>query len=305
MIPGNIKHSSLKNILTGLLFAMLWASAAVATKIGVKASPPLILANLRFIIAGLCLLGYSYTFKKGKEYRMPRGAEWKQLALFGFLNTALYLGLYVYAMKYTAAGIGSLAVSTNPLLIVLFSALWLGRRPTAVEILSIILGMAGIGVATYPLLKGSVTSPSGLFTLGLSMVAVSLASVYYASVKWKLPNLLINGWQVMFGAVLLLPVTLLTADFHQVHFNTQFWFAVLWLSISVSIVGLICWFYLLSIDTVKASLWLFLCPLFGFFYAWWLMNEPITLYTIAGTALVIAGLYIGQKFKRVVKSDRA
>ncbi len=294
----------MKNILTGLLFAMLWASAAVATKIGVKASPPLILANLRFVIAGLCLLGYSYAFKKDKEYRIPQGAEWKQLALFGFLNTALYLGLYVYAMKYTAAGIGSLAVSTNPLLIVLFSALWLGRRPTAAEVLSIILGMAGIGVATYPLLKGSVTSPGGLFTLGLSMVAVSWASVYYASVKWKLPNLLINGWQVMFGAVFLLPVTLLTADFHQVQFNTQFWFAVLWLSIAVSIVGLICWFYLLRIDTVKASLWLFLCPLFGFFYAWWLMNEPVTLYTIAGTALVIAGLYIGQRFKRVVKSAR-
>ena len=283
---------------------MLWASAAVATKIGVKASPPLILANLRFIIAGFCLLGYSYAFKKGKEYRMPQGAEWKQLALFGLLNTALYLGLYVYAMKYTAAGIGSLAVSTNPLLIVLFSALWLGRRPTAAEIISIILGMVGIGVATYPLLKGSVTSPGGLFTLGLSMVAVSWASVYYASVKWKLPNLLINGWQVMFGAVLLWPVTLLTADFHQVQFNAQFWFAVLWLSIAVSIVGLICWFYLLRIDTVKASLWLFLCPLFGFFYAWWLMNEPVTLYTIAGTALVIAGLYIGQRFKRIVKIDR-
>jgi drug/metabolite transporter (DMT)-like permease len=69
------------------------------------------------------------------------------------------------------------------------------------------------------------------------------------------------------------------------------------MSIGVSMVGLICWFYLLKIDTVKASLWLFLCPLFGFFYAWMLLDEPITAYTIAGTLLVILSLYISQRSK--------
>ncbi len=44
-------------------------------------------------------------------------------------------------------------------------------------------------------------------------------------------------------------------------------------------------------------MWLFLCPLFGFFFAWWLMGEPVTVYTIAGTILVIAGLYAGQRSK--------
>jgi drug/metabolite transporter (DMT)-like permease len=44
-------------------------------------------------------------------------------------------------------------------------------------------------------------------------------------------------------------------------------------------------------------MWLFLCPLFGFFFAWWLMDEPVTGYTIAGTVLVICGLYAGQRTK--------
>ncbi|HEX8607373.1 MAG TPA: EamA family transporter, partial [Pedobacter sp.] len=80
--------------------------------------------------------------------------------------------------------------------------------------------------------------------------------------------------------------------------------SVLWLSIAVSVIGLICWFYLLKIDTVKASLYLFLCPLFGFIYAWWLMNEPITIFTVIGTLLVLFGLYLGQrkKFSNTAKS---
>ncbi|WP_041736437.1 DMT family transporter [Dyadobacter fermentans] len=287
----------MKNIGIGLLFSILWSSASVATKFGVQSAPPLILANVRFFIAGILLLSFSYLFAKDKAYRLPRKTEWKQLALFGFLNTTFYLGLYVYAMKYTAAGIGSLAVSTNPLIIVLLSSWWLKRKPRAEEWTGIVLGMAGVAVATYPLLADSYTTLGGVILLLISMVAVSAASVYYATVRWELPNLLINGWQVFLGGAFLLPVTLLVSDFSTTRLDTMFWGSVLWLSLAVSIAGLICWFYLLRLDTVKASLWLFLCPLFGFFFAWWLMGEPVTIYTVLGTVLVVAGLYAGQRTK--------
>ncbi len=276
---------------------MLWASASVATKIGIHSAPPLVLGNVRFFIAGFVLLGFCYLVSRDKSYRMPTLLEWRQLAIFGFLNTTLYLGLYVYAMKYIAAGIGSLATSTNPLLIVLLSSWLMGRRPEKAELWSIVIGMAGIGLATYPLLHSGGTSLGGLAILMTSMVAISFASVYYARIKWALPNLLINGWQVTLGGVFLLPFTLAFSDFSTVQLDHRFIYAVLWLSLAVSVTGLICWFYLLKIDTVKASLWLFLCPLFGFFYAWWLLDEPITLYTIAGTLMVVAGLYIGQRKK--------
>lgn len=287
----------MKNILIGILFAMLWASASAATKFGILSAPPLILGNLRFFIAGFVLLGFCYVISRDKQYRLPSYTEWRQLAIFGFLNTTAYLGLYVYAMKFTAAGIGSLATSTNPLLIVLLSSWLMGRRPAKEEIFSIVIGMAGIGLATYPLLKDNSTTILGISILMLSMVIVSFASVYYARIQWTLPNLLINGWQVTLGGLFLLPFTFVFSDFQAAHFDGRFIYSVLWLSLAVSVIGLICWFYLLKIDTVRASLWLFLCPLFGFFYAWWLLDEPITLYTVAGTILVIFGLYIGQKKK--------
>jgi drug/metabolite transporter (DMT)-like permease len=263
----------------------------------ILSAPPLVLGNLRFFIAGFVLLGFCYLISRDKQYRLPTYSEWKQLSIFGFLNTTVYLGLYVYAMKYTAAGIGSLATSTNPLIIVLLSSWLMGRKPAKEEIFSIIIGMAGIGLATYPLLKSSNTSILGVTVLMISMIAVSFASVYYARVKWTLPNLLINGWQVALGGIFLLPFTVAMSDFSTIQFDNRLIYSVLWLSLSVSVVGLICWFYLLKIDTVKASLWLFLCPLFGFFYAWWLLDEPITIYTIAGTLLVVTGLYIGQRKK--------
>ena len=290
--PNNI---ALKNVFVGLVFSILWASAAVATKFGVVSAPPLLLATCRFFIAGSILLVFSYALNRGGEYRLPNRQEWKQLSLFGFLNTTVYLGLYVYAMKYTAAGIGSLAVSTNPLIITVLSAVYLKRKPAIDELISIFMGMAGIALASWPYLRGGFGSVQGLVLLLLSMLAVSIASVYYASRQWQLPNLLINGWQVLLGGVFLVPFTLLSTDLGSLRLDLNFGLSVAWLSLAVSVVALICWFYLLRLDTVRASLWLFLCPVFGFFFAWWLMDEPITLITISGTVLVMAALYIGQR----------
>ena len=288
----------MKNILAGILFAILWSSAAVATKFAVLSASPLITANIRFFIAGGVLLSSSYLFfKNDKSFRLPDRKELKHLSIFGLLNTTVYLGLYVCAMKYTAAGIGSLGVTTNPLMIAILSAWIIKRKPSLAEWAGIFLSMLGVAMAVYPLLQQSYTSIGGLALLMLSMISVSFASVYYAAKKWHLPNLLINGWQVLLGGFFLLPFTLAIADFQTSHFDTRFWISVLWLSLGVSICGLICWFYLLRIDAIKASLWLFLCPIFGFFFAWLLMDEPITWYTIVGTFLVFGGLYLGQRYK--------
>ncbi|RDC66168.1 DMT family transporter [Adhaeribacter pallidiroseus] len=289
----------MRNVLPGVLFAMLWASASVATKIGVAHAHPLLLANIRFLIAGGMMLLFCYGLQRDKN-PWPQGVEWRQLLFFSFLNTTVYLGAFVLALKEVSAGIGSLSTATNPLFITLLSAVWLRRPIKWGESLGIMLGLAGVGLATFPLLLNSFATTRGLLILLTGMVSVSAATVYYAQVKWRLPTLIINGWQVLMGGLCLLPFTFYLADFKNSHLDTAFWEAVFWLVVPVSVISLQLWFYLVKQDAVKASLWLFLCPIFGFFYSYTLLHEPITWYTFAGTALVIMGLYLAQreKFKK-------
>ncbi|MCY7356151.1 MAG: DMT family transporter [Rudanella sp.] len=277
----------------GILFAALWASASVATKFGVQSAHPLWLATIRFLIAGSGMLLFAYVVQKNNP--LPKGIEWRRLTIFALLNTTIYLGLFVLAMREVSAGIGSLSTATNPLFISLISAVWLRRPLRWQEGAGIALGLAGVCVATYPLLGNAQASVQGLLIMLGSMLSISVATVYYARFEWRLPPLVINGWQVLLGGLLLLPVTLLVADFEPERFNATFWRAVLWLVIPVSVVALQLWFYLVKQDTVKASLWLFLCPIFGFAYSALLMGEPITAFTVAGTALVLAGLWLGRR----------
>lgn len=296
-------ENGMKQIGAGLFFSILWASASVATKFGVQAVHPLVLATVRFMIAGSLMLFYAYGIRWGK-HQMPKGKEWKHLLIFSLLNTTIYLGAYVIALKEVSAGIGSLATATNPLFIMLLSALWLKRSLKWFEVTGVFLGMTGVVLAAYPLLQTSYATTKGLFILLGGMVSVSAATVYYSSISWRLSSIVINGWQVLLGGFCLLPFTLVFADMHTAHWNTQFFWSVLWLIGPVSIVALQLWFYLIRIDAVKASIWLFLCPIFGFVFAALILNEPISWYTYAGTALVIAGLYLAQraKFKKAFRN---
>jgi drug/metabolite transporter (DMT)-like permease len=277
----------------GILFAALWASASAATKFGVQSVHPLILANVRFLIAGGGMLLFVYGVQRTQN-AWPTRVEWRQLTIFALLNTTIYLGAFVLALKQVSAGIGSLSTATNPLLITLLSALWLRRVPRWNELGGLGLGLVGVGIATYPLLQNSYATVEGLLILLVGMISVSAATVYYARIQWRLPDLVINGWQVFLGGLLLLPFTLLTADFSNAHYDLRFWLSISWLILPVSVGALQLWFYLVRQDPVRASLWLFLCPIFGFAYSWLLLDEPITLYTLVGTGLVIGGLWLGR-----------
>jgi drug/metabolite transporter (DMT)-like permease len=79
--------------------------------------------------------------------------------------------------------------------------------------------------------------------------------------------------------------------------DLNFWLSELWLIFPVSVVSVQLWLWLLKTDPVKASLWLFLCPIFGQVVSTILLDEPFNELTIAGTVLVLVSLYIGQRKK--------
>lgn len=285
-----------KVIFIGIIFAFLWASASTATKIGLHSAQPFVISIFRFLIAGSIMLVISHVIM---AKRLPQKREWIQIGIYGLLNITFYLGLYVIAMQKVSAGLGSLAVATNPVFIVLISAVWLSHKINFKSVISLVLCFAGVFFAAYPLLQSSFATPGGILILIVSMIAYSLGTIYYSKQEWNgLHILTINGWQTIIGALFLLPALGLTYESDKNTFNADFWFSTAWLAIAVSIGAIQFWLYLLKIDPVKASYWLFLCPIFGFLIAYFVVNEPLTLYTLLGVAFVILGLHISLSSKK-------
>lgn len=287
----------------GFLFVALWSSASVAAKIGLKSVQPFVLYQFRFFLAALVMLTLVYLIRKGK---VPTQKEFKQLALFGFLNITCSLGLFVLAIQEVAAGIGSLQVAINPLVITLLSALILKSKVLLTQILGLFIALSGVCIVVFPLLETAYASPKGLGILALSILSYSSAAIYYAKVDWKLSTMTINAWQAFFGAIFLLPFTFFFYEDSNTY-DINFLFSTFWLGIPLSVIAVFLWLYLLKIDTIKASYFLFLSPVFGFIYAYFILDEPFTTYTAVGLVFVLVGIYLGQKkgrFKESTFSDK-
>ena len=286
-------NSGLHFILLGIIFAIFWSSASVAAKIGIQSMEPLVLFQFRFFLAGLLLLTYHAVFEK---WQWPNREEIIALSIFGFLNVTLYLTLFVLAINEVAAGIGSLSVSIGPVLMAIIGGLILGKKIESRQIFGLLFGFGGVFIAVWPLLQNSFATFRGLAYLFLGMLSYSLAAVYFAEKKWNLSRYAINGWQVLFGGIFMLPLTLYLKK-EPILFSTENLLSILWLTVPVSLLAVNIWLKLIKIDAIKAAFFLFLCPIFGFIFSSFILDEPFTWHTFMGLVLVLIGLYLGQERK--------
>ncbi len=233
----------------------------------------------------------------GKK-KLPNTHQWKQLTIYGLLNITIYLGCYVYAMQNVTAGVGALSIATNPVFISFLSIIFLRKKLKTPVVIALILGTAGVFYASWPLLQDATITTPGLLLLLFSMLSYSVGAIYFSAKNWgNLSILTINGWQTFIGGFLLLPFTLIFYKSDANNYNFIFWGSTLWLAVPVSIFAVQLWLWLLRINTIKAGLWLFLCPVFGFAIAAPILGDPISQYTIIGVFLVMAGLFISQRIK--------
>lgn len=286
----------LKRILPGLLFTMLWATGSIAAKFGIRSADALILASMRFIGTGL-IFGPFYLLNPRSGF-WPKKGEWKSIFIYGILNTTLTLGAFFEAQKHASAGISTLFIAVGPLLMALFSSLFLKRSLSRFEIIGMLTAFSGLIIcAAAELPKGHV-KPLGLVLLVIYIVAYALSSVYFSTVKSTLTNGVFNIWQVFIGGILLLPFCYLFHDDQIRVFDRNLIISLGWMILILSFIANQLWLYLVKIDTVKAASWLYLTPIFGYLLGYLFLGEVITSYTIAGTVLVITGLSLAGKRKK-------
>ena len=128
--------------LIGALFSLyiIWGSTYFVIRIGVESWPPLMMAGVRFMSAGVLLLGFLLI----RGHKLPPLRPMLNAALIGLLLLAVGNGFVTIAEHQNVpSGIAAVVVATVPLFTLCFSRLF-GLRTRKLEWLGIGIGLAGI-----------------------------------------------------------------------------------------------------------------------------------------------------------------
>ncbi len=278
------------DVLLGLIFSFLWASASTAAKYSFQGQPPLTILSVRFAVAGALMMAWHYGLRR--DGALPRGRQWGQLAIVGLTNSTLFLGAAWLGLREVPVGLYSLFLATMPFQVAILSRVWLGRRVTHREWLGIAVAAIGLAIVAAPSLARSTATLSGLLLVIIAMVSQAVGAVYLKRAALELPSGMINAWQLLIGLGFLLPFAAALDGGAGLRPTPQMISGLAWSIVMVSVVANALLFTMQKRDPLWASTWLLLAPVFSYLQAALVLGEPIGWTDLIGSALVVAGLVI-------------
>ncbi|TWC19437.1 MULTISPECIES: drug/metabolite exporter YedA [unclassified Pseudomonas] len=237
-MPG-LRRFPLPLIAAFFALYVIWGSTYLVIRIGVAYWPPLLLAGIRFVIAGSLM----YAFLRWRGAPAPTWAQWKAAGIIGILLLTCGNGA-VSVAEHTgvASGVAALAVATVPLFTLLCGYFW-GARNTRLEWAGIVLGL--IGIAMLNLGSNLQSSPLGAALLVFAAASWAFGSVW--SKQLPLPQgAMASAVEMLVGGVALLIGSALSGEHLQAMPPIEGWAALAYLTFFGSIIAFNAYMYLLK-----------------------------------------------------------
>ncbi|ROR14606.1 drug/metabolite exporter YedA [Erwinia sp. JUb26] len=217
--------------LLAALFSLyfIWGSTYLVIRIGVESWPPMMMAGLRFLLAGVVLL--AFLLLRGEK--LPSLKATKNAAIIGILLLAMGNGAVTVAEhQHVPSGLAAVMVATVPLFAMCFSRMfgiqtrwieWLGIGVGLVGILLLNSGghMAGNPWGALMILTGSLTwafgsvwgsrieLPQGMMAGAIEMLSAGIVLLLASTLSGEhltgtptLPGFLALGYLSLFGSII-------------------------------------------------------------------------------------------------------
>ncbi len=203
---------TLRWLLMLLPFA-LWGTAMAAMKPLLGGASPWLVASLRLLPAALLVLLAAALL--GRPLRVDR-RDWLWLALFALIDGTLFQGLLMRGLEQTGAGLGSVLIDSQPLLVALLARWLFAEAINPVGWLGLLLGLLGIlclglpaGLLQHWWLQGPQVigarplSHGELWMLGAA-AAMAIGTVLCRYATRHSDPMAVTGWHMLLGGLPLL-----------------------------------------------------------------------------------------------------
>ena len=287
--------------LAPVAFVLLWSTGFVGAKYGLPYAEPFTFLALRLAIAAT-LLGVAAALTSGRLTRAQLG----RAAVTGLLMHATYLGGVFWAIsRGTPAGVSSVVVSLQPVLVAALAVRLLGERLMARQWLGLAVGVAGVGLVVAPGLTGSTRDfpVEGLAACLLALLGGTLGTLWHKRHGDGIP--LLWGTAVQYAAAAAVLALLSAAtETQRIDWTGDFLAALAYLVVALSIGAVLLLLVLLRRGSASgvSSLY-YLVPPATAVEAYLLFGEQLAAVSVVGIVVTCVGVALVVRPARLTASS--
>ncbi len=288
---------------------IVWGSTYFFIQLAEKSFPALMLGAVRFIIAGIIMLGWSLL--RGEKLFIKR--DIKHAAVSGILMLTVGNGIVIWVEQYLPSAVVAIMVSSSPVWFVLLDKpKWIENLNNKATITGLILGLVGVMTLFSEKIINAFSSGGNhaelrslaLMIIGaISWSAGSLYSKYKSTSGAASVN---TGWQMLAAGLAFVPGMILRGEVHLLQWqdiSASAWLSLWYLIFFGSIAGFSAYVWLLQVrSATQVSTHAYVNPVVAVLLGVFLAHEKISLLQVIGLIIILASVLMINltKYKKTI-----
>ena len=278
-------------ILVWLILCLIWGTTWIFIKVGLVDLPPITFAAARFLLAVAILLPVIWI----REMPWPRSkAEWKLIALTGFLQFSFNYSTVFWGEQYISSGLAAVLQAMITVFGLLLAWIFLpNEKITRLKIFAVLIGIVGVAVIFYEQLRiESVMAFAGCLAIVVGAFAAAQASILIKARGSSLhPASLVCAQMICGLPALLIYAVLVEGNPFAVNWTWNAIACVVYLTVLGTIAAFWLYYWLLSrIESTKAMMISLVTPLIAVLIGGIFLDERLPAQTLFGGLLILASI---------------
>jgi drug/metabolite transporter (DMT)-like permease len=282
------RRAALDPRLIGSLAAvyLIWSSTYLAMRIVVAELPPLLMASVRYAVAGAVML----VIARRRGVAWPSARHWLRVAPVGALLFVGGNGFVAIAEMSVSSGGAAVVCATMPLWTGVLAAVS-GERPSVREWLSLVVGFAGVLILMGgPSLAGE---PLHIALILLAPISWSLGSILARRLAKSAATdtFMSSAMQMLTGGGALAIGAVLRSERLPAHASAGAWLALVYLIVFGSLVAFTAYNWLLrNARPVVATSYAYVNPILAVLIGAALSSEVLGITTLVANVLIVGAV---------------
>lgn len=285
------KKVTWQGLLNLFVVYFVWGSTYLAIRVAVREGsgfPPFAMGAMRVLPAAVFLIAWGAI--RRKRVKLTR----RDLVTLLFSGLLLWLGgngMVNWSEQRADSSVAALMIAATPIWVAIIEAVMDRRLPSLRFVGALLIGFSGIAVLSWPVLRSGVRADI-LAILGLLVAGLSwgTGTILQSRRQVGVPSVVSAGYQQLFGGIGFVVIFLLSNEPVPSPIP-EAWWAWGYLVVFGSIFSFTA--YVRAVELLPTSVVMtypYVNPVIAVFLGWLILNEPITIWTIAGAALVLLGV---------------